>query len=115
MDLFLQREKPFLEVFTADDKAKEVLTKQIVLAWNDKEFKIIPNFIRYIDANIRVLFKDFSAEDQVNFPSKCAKFFFYTQEKLSFNKTYEMSFVNRLIKMREKLGEFEQLGFFPGF
>ena len=33
---------------------------------------------------------------------------FSPQEKLPFNKTYEMLFVNRFIKMREKLGELER-------
>ena len=33
---------------------------------------------------------------------------FSPQEKLPFNKTYEMSFVNRFIKMREKLEELKQ-------
>ena len=107
MDLVLQRREPFEQVFSSNEKAKEIFTEYVRKGWNNEKFDIVKNFVNYIDSNIRSEFKNLSAGQQAAFPDRCAKFFSYTEDKLPFGKTYEMSFVQRLIKMGEKLKDIE--------
>jgi hypothetical protein len=108
MDLVSSWERPFFVIFGLDEQIKESakheFERQGWSGWNMEEFNIITNIIAYIDHHLQFQLKSLK-EDQNEFATRCGKFFSRLKDTVQFNTGYDVAFVSRIIKIKDKLKE----------